>query len=127
MTRETAIDRLEATSPRVDYRRVGCRIAEQRQARGWKIRELGRRAGIEPTRLSRLERGVGQLRIEELVGLCHALGVGYGEMLFGEGPRDEDEIERLVREARGVASPGDEALFARLLRLFVLGLRTEGA
>jgi transcriptional regulator with XRE-family HTH domain len=107
---------------REHYRRVSFRAAELRGGRGWKQREVSHRSGIKPDRLSRIERGA-QVRLDELVGLCQAFGIGVGELLFATPPPAEDELERLTREIRSMASAADLAALVRVLSAFKAGLR----
>src|SRR3954470_12838999 len=88
---------------REHYRRISSRTAELREERGWKQREVSHRSGIKPDRLSRIERGA-QGRVDELVGLCQAFGIGLEELLFETPPPAEDELERLAREIRSMAA-----------------------
>jgi transcriptional regulator with XRE-family HTH domain len=104
------------------YRRVSSRTAELREERGWKQREVSHRSGIKPDRLSRIERGA-QVRVDELVGLCQAFGIGLEEFFFATPPSDEDELERLTREIRTLASAADLAALVRVLAAFKAGLR----
>jgi transcriptional regulator with XRE-family HTH domain len=104
------------------YRRVSFRIAELREERGWKQREVSHRSGIKPDRLSRIERGA-QVRVDELVGLCQAFGVGLEEFLFATHPPAEDELARLTREIRSMASAADLAALVRVLSAVKAGLR----
>ena len=104
------------------YRRLSSRVAKLREERGWKQREVSHRAGIKPDRLSRIERGA-QVRVDELVGLCQAFGIGVEELLFGTPPPAEDELERLTREIRSAASAADLAALVRVLAAFKGWLR----
>ena len=104
------------------YRRLSSRVAKLREERGWKQKEVSHRAGIKPDRLSRIERGA-QVRVDELVGLCQAFGIGVEELLFGTLPPVEDELERLTREIRSAASAADLAALVRVLAAFKGWLR----
>ncbi len=55
---------------------------------GWSKAELARRAQMEPSKLSKLERGVLQLKVDDLVQLAHALGCPPSVLLpaFSEEP-----------------------------------------
>jgi transcriptional regulator with XRE-family HTH domain len=46
-----------------------------REAQGLGLREAARRAGLDPTHLSRVERGQGRLSIESLERLARVLGL----------------------------------------------------
>lgn len=111
---------LSRSFTRDHYRRLAFRIAEQRQARGWKQREASQRSGIEPDRLSRLERGA-RIRIDELVNLSRAFGLGVDELLFETASSSGDEVVGLAREIRSVVSPEDLAAVSRVFRALLAG------
>lgn len=46
-----------------------------REAQGLGLRETARRAGLDPTHLSRVERGQAGLSVESLERLAHVLGL----------------------------------------------------
>jgi transcriptional regulator with XRE-family HTH domain len=100
----------------------GVRLAQLRRGKGWTQRELSRRAGIDPGRLSRLERGVGRVTAAELVRFSKALGAGLDEIVFGTSS-PESEWHRLLRE---LERTGPRAIDCglRLLRALVLGFES---
>ncbi len=51
------------------------RLAAVRRRRGWSQAELGRRAGVRSSVISRAERGETSLTLATLEKLAHALGV----------------------------------------------------
>ena len=104
---------------------LGARIARLREARGWKQRELARRATLSPDRLSRLERGVSAATVIELVRLSAVLEISCDELLFGPGPGLSKAWG--ANELAGLDNPADAAFFSRLLHLVGLGLRAESA
>jgi transcriptional regulator with XRE-family HTH domain len=57
---------------------------ELRQHFGWSQRELSRRTGISPDRLSKLEHGVRPARFEEVLALQRAFGVSFDDLLPGK-------------------------------------------
>ncbi|MGO4741448.1 helix-turn-helix domain-containing protein [Bosea sp. 2KB_26] len=77
-------------------RRLGDQIERNRDQRGWTLRELSKRVGRDPARLSEIESGRANPSIDNLLDLGEALGL---EIVFV--PR-----ERLA-EALGLA--GDRA------------------
>jgi len=101
-------------------RRVGSRIAERRIAKGWSQREVGRRTGMHPTRLSRIERGGVTPRLEELVALHGALEMGLDEMVFG-APSSAAAGE--LRELLATIPPEDREALLRVLRILISGYR----
>lgn len=108
-----------------DIRQVGRRVAERREKRGWKQVELSRRAGIGPTRLSRIERGAVQARLGELVRLHRALRLSVAELIFGEhAPKEGDGTEeQLGRALRDATPQEDREAVLRLLEALLSGFR----
>ncbi|HEX5716475.1 MAG TPA: helix-turn-helix transcriptional regulator [Thermoanaerobaculia bacterium] len=109
-------------SDEVDLRALGSRIVELRSARGWKQVELGRRAGIEPPRLSRIENGRAAPTLPELVRLRNAFGAGLDQMVFGDPAAGT--LRRLAAELSPEAPGGVETL-ERLLHYVVRGFQAE--
>jgi transcriptional regulator with XRE-family HTH domain len=64
---------------------VAKRIRELREARGFSLRELGRRAGLPPESISRSERGVTEITLTSLARVCAGLQVTLPEF-FGSLP-----------------------------------------
>jgi transcriptional regulator with XRE-family HTH domain len=124
MTPRRQSSRSQSSFTPEDYRRLDSRIQEQRQARGWKQRELSQRAEILPDRLSRIERGA-EPRIAEIVGLSRAFGMGIEELLFGAAHHG-DELDLLVHELRAAIPAADQPALFRLLRALVAGFRLDG-
>lgn len=75
------------------------RLRSLRQARGWSLEELGRRAGIGPSTLSRLETGQRRMALDHLVLLARVLDTTVDELLI-EGD-DEDVVIRARRDSAG--------------------------
>jgi transcriptional regulator with XRE-family HTH domain len=50
-------------------------LREVREAQGLSVRETARRAGLDPTHLSKVERGQAKLSIESLARLAAVLGL----------------------------------------------------
>lgn len=112
-----------STFTREDYRRLGFRIKEKREAFGWKQRELSLRAGIASDRLSRLERGA-MVRVDELIGLSRAFGVALDEMVFGGNGREGDGLDHLALEIRAAVPPGDLPAVTRIFQALLAGFRS---
>jgi transcriptional regulator with XRE-family HTH domain len=117
---------LEATlkadtgGPRVDFPRTfGTRLTELRGAKGWKQRELSRRAGIDPGRLSRMERGVARVTVAELIRLSSVLSTGLDQLIFGAPAGREGEGHRLLAELERIGPPANDCGL-RLLQALVL-------
>jgi transcriptional regulator with XRE-family HTH domain len=87
------------------------RLRALRQARGWSLDELGRRANLGPSTLSRLETGHRRIAIDHLVTLARALDTTVDELLTEDD--DEDVVIRPRRDSAGDATfwlltrPGD--------------------
>ncbi len=67
----------------VDLPTFGSRIAELRRESGWSKRELSRRTGLRPERISRLERGIREASVTEVAALADVLGVSLEELVHG--------------------------------------------
>jgi transcriptional regulator with XRE-family HTH domain len=105
------------------YREIGSRLTKLRTTRGWRQRELSRRARFDPPRLSRIERGKARVTLPELVRLGKALETGLDELVFGHPPTLEGEWAHMLHELEKTLGEDDLACAQRLLRAFVLGLR----
>ncbi len=105
------------------YRDIGSRLTKLREMRGWRQRELSRRARFDPPRLSKIERGKVRVTLPELVRLGMALETGLDELVFGPPPTLAGEWARLLRELEKALDEDDLACAQRLMRAFVLGLR----
>ncbi len=105
------------------YREIGSRLTTLRLTRGWRQRELSRRARFDPPRLSRIERGQARVTLAELVRLGRALETGLDELVFGHPPTLEGEWAHLLRELVRALGEDDLAFARRLLRALLLGLR----
>lgn len=121
----------ESSTPRTDIgtksrkerlAQLGPRVLELRNERGWNQKELAGRAGIHPTRLSRIERGVARPSLDELMGLADALGVRLDDLLGRDGPPPA-RPSRLLHEFETFASPEERAGMAALLQLLLAGYR----
>lgn len=116
--RDAAVDDGAETA---EIARIGPRIVEIRNQRGWSQRELGRRVGVRPARLSRLERAVKPPKLDELIRIAQALDVGLDQLVFGETPRPR--MLELVRELETLGTPEEIAGLGRLLQLVLVGYR----
>ena len=75
-----------SSSPReINLPSLGNRLCEHRKTKGWSQRQLARRAGLRADRLSRLEQGATEPRLEEIAKLARALGMGLEDLAFGPG------------------------------------------
>ncbi len=105
----------------------GSRLAQLRRVRGWKQRELARRAQIDPGRLSKLERGGVRASAAELVRLSLALGTALDELVFGAAANLETGWQRLREEIERAGGPTALACATHMLRAFALGCQTSRA
>lgn len=117
--------RRSAPTATPDPGQIGSRIVEIRNQRGWKQRELARRAGLDPGRLSKLERGLKEARLTEFASLARALGLTLDELAFGRAP--STPTLEVVRELGAMGTPEETAVLGRLLRLLLLGYRAAGS
>ena len=72
--------------------RLQARLAELREARGWSLRDLARRAGLSPSTVADLEKGA-----QPDLGTMFALQAAYGfrsiEELLGPLPPSNEMLE----------------------------------
>lgn len=61
--------------------RIGARIRQEREARGWGLGELARRAGMQPPNLSRLETGKHVPSLDTLERAAEALGICMADLV----------------------------------------------
>lgn len=108
-----------------DLRGLGSRIVELRSSRGWKQVELGRRTGIAPPRLSRIENGRAAPNLAELIRLRNALGTGLEEIVFGEESAAAGTLRQLAAELDPQGAPHDLNVLERLLHYLVVGYQAE--
>lgn len=108
-----------------DFRRpFGSRVTKLREDRGWKQRELARRAQIDPGRLSKLERGIVRVSLEELIRLSVALDASLDELVFGVLRSVEGDWQRLLQELKRAGGPEAIQFTRRLFQALVLTFRT---
>jgi transcriptional regulator with XRE-family HTH domain len=63
--------------------RFGKKVRAARQARGWTQEELAERAGLAPVQISRIERGVREVRLTTLLRIAQALQTTPDRLLGG--------------------------------------------
>lgn len=63
--------------------RFGRNVREARAGRGWTQEDLAGRTGLSPVQISRIERGVREVRLSTLVKLTAGLGVDANTLLAG--------------------------------------------
>ena len=102
-------------------RTVGRRIGELRTLRGWTQRELCRRTGIDPARLSRIEKGATP-KLGELLQIGAALNAGLEDLVLPDELPSGDEITRLARGLERLA-PEEREIVLRVVRAAILGFR----
>jgi transcriptional regulator with XRE-family HTH domain len=73
------------------------RLRGLRVARGWSLDELGRRAHIGPSTISRIETGRRRITLDHLVTLARALETTVDELLVDE-EAGEDVVIRPIRD-----------------------------
>jgi transcriptional regulator with XRE-family HTH domain len=87
-----------------------------RKSKGLSQGELAKKAGVSPTTVFQIERGISAGSPEILLKLSAALGVGIGELL-GEVRPPNPELEERARDAEAAAFRA-ERRYARLLAGF---------
>ena len=102
---------------------VGSLLRGEREARGWTLGDLAARSGIAAPNLSRLERGLADVRLSTLRRAANALGVDITLSPAGR-PRQLAEVVREAARAREriiAAGLGESEPWARLARRELLG------
>jgi len=102
---------------------LGGRIGKLRSERGWTQRELARRAGLRPARLSTLESGTKRPNLEELARLAEVLDSSMDELWSGERHSPRPKTLELVQKLEELGSPEELAGLGRLLQILLLGYR----
>jgi transcriptional regulator with XRE-family HTH domain len=97
---------------------LGSVVRREREGRGWTLAELAARTAIPEPNLSRLERGLADVRLSTLQRVADALGA---EITLGPVGRERrlDEVVREAEEARArilAAGLGESDPWARLER-----------
>lgn len=122
-------DRLNA-----DLVKLGARLRELREERGWRLEDLAERTGLSRPYLSRLESGERQPSLTALFSVAQAYGVTFPS-LFEPEPEVENGV--IVRGAESPLQRGNGLLYANLskgswafnlqpLRILVPAERGEG-
>lgn len=62
-------------------KRLGENVRQARKARGWSQEELAHRSGLAVVQISRVERGVREVRLGTILKLVRALDVSPNELL----------------------------------------------
>lgn len=75
----------------------GSTIHALRNAKGWSQRDLAERAGLDHTRISGIERGIGGYTSDALTKIATALGVSVPDLFL---PPELARLNRLPREVR---------------------------
>lgn len=63
--------------------RFGKNVRQARKAKGWTQEELAHESGLTPVQVSRIERGVREIRLTTLVRLLAALDISPDKLLSG--------------------------------------------
>lgn len=66
----------------IDYKAIGERIREMRNAKGWTQAQLAERSGIETSNISHIERAATKLSFPTLVSIADALEVSLDVLVY---------------------------------------------
>jgi len=102
------------------YQRLGQRLREQRQLRGFTQQELADAVGLTPAFLSYLENGSRKGSLDAYLALGQALGLKPEALLGGGGPAATFQTGEPTVSLRGL-NPGD----TRALRAMARSLRRK--
>ncbi|HEX4966099.1 MAG TPA: helix-turn-helix transcriptional regulator [Thermoanaerobaculia bacterium] len=100
---------------------MGRRIGELRALRGWTQRELCRRTGIDPARLSRMEKGATP-KLDELLRLGAALNAGLDDLVLPDEAPAGGEIARVARNLERLGLE-EKQMVLRVVQAAILGFR----
>jgi transcriptional regulator with XRE-family HTH domain len=64
-------------------KRFGANVRAARKAKGWTQEELAHESGLAPVQVSRIERGVREIRLTTLVRLIAALETSPSKLMHG--------------------------------------------
>ena len=100
------------------YRQVGNSVRQRRAQLGWTQEELGEAAGLHPSYIGQIERGVKKVSLKTLFLLAKAFGVPLGDILDEPDPSPrrtwEAKIDALLRDK---SSHQKELLYSTLRHL----------
>lgn len=104
---------------------IGERLRERRKALKLSLRDLAEVAGTDAARVSRLERGqrVGNLSINVVAGLAHALGCRFGWLTTGELPIEPAPAKQFRGSVIVIQDGGDVAEQVRELERLTASLK----
>jgi transcriptional regulator with XRE-family HTH domain len=106
---------------------IGALLRREREGRGWTLADLAERTGIPQPNLSRLERGLADVRLSTVIRVAQALGAEISLAPAGR-LRRLDDVVRDAEQARerilAVGLAGSDP-WARLARRARLGEDTE--
>lgn len=100
------------------YQQVGNSVRQWRQRLGWTQEELGEAAGLHPSYIGQIERGVKKVSLKTLSLIAAAFGTKMGDILDEPNPPPqriwEARIDKLLRDK---SSHQKELLYSTLRHL----------
>ena len=84
----------------MDKEEVGRRIKYFREKKNWKQNELANKAGVSPTYIYQLERGLKSVTVEYLGYICNALGISLKEFFRSDSAETETPLDALTDDQR---------------------------
>ena len=84
----------------MDKEEVGRRIKYFREKKNWKQNELANKAGVSPTYIYQLERGLKSVTVEYLGYICNALGISLEEFFRSDSAETETPLDALTDDQR---------------------------
>lgn len=94
----------------MDKEEVGRRIKYFREKKNWKQNELANRAGVSPTYIYQLERGLKSVTVEYLGYICNALGISLEEFFRSGSPNEKTAVDALNDKQRDLLNNFLESL-----------------
>ena len=84
----------------MDKEEVGRRIKYFREKQDWTQNALANEAGVSPTYIYQLERGLKNVTVEYLGYICHALGISLEEFFRSDSAETETPLDALTDDQR---------------------------
>jgi len=82
----------------LDYLRIGQRIREARNAKGWPQSDLAFRAGLNSAYISHIETGQTKLALPTIVKIANALSVSVDELLYDNLVQSQHVYDKKIAE-----------------------------
>lgn len=93
-----------------DEFKIGARLKELRFRNSWTLEDVGRKTGIAPSVLSKLENDQGAINIVTLQKLCGGLGISIDRLIRPGSPQAAG-VRAINKQQQGTVLKGDRVTF----------------